>query len=64
MTISKEIINHVKEMENNLKGYNQKIIDQKEQRINENMEKIFNQLKTRKGSKRNKSKPNISKQKI
>ena len=45
MTISKEIINHMKEIENNLKGYIQKIMDQKEQRINENMEKIFNQLK-------------------
>ena len=29
MTISKEIINHMKEMENNLKGYIQKIMDQK-----------------------------------
>ena len=45
MTISKEIINHMKEMENNLKCYIQKIMDQKEQKINENMEKIFNQLK-------------------
>ena len=45
MTIFKEIINHMKEMENNLKGYIQKIMDQKEQRINGNMEKIFNQLK-------------------
>ena len=45
MAISKEIINHMKEMENNFKGYIQKIMDQKEQRINENMEKIFNQLK-------------------
>ena len=35
----------MKEMENNLKGYIQKIMDQKEQKINENMEKIFNQLK-------------------
>ena len=35
----------MKEMENNLKGYVQKIMDQKEQKINENMEKIFNQLK-------------------
>ena len=48
MTISKEIINHMKEMENNLKGYIHKIMDQKEQRINENMEKIFNQLKKQK----------------
>ena len=45
MTIFKEIITHMKEMENNLKGYIQKIMDQKEQKINENMEKIFNQLK-------------------
>ena len=38
----------MKEMESNLKGYVQKIMDQKEQRINENMEKIFNQLKNKK----------------
>ena len=59
MTIYKVIINHMKEMKSNLKGYIQKIMDQNKQRINENMEKIFNDFmktkKTRKGSRRNKS---------
>ena len=48
MTISKEIINHKQKMENNLIGYIQKIMEQNEQKINENIEKIFNQLKTKK----------------
>ena len=59
MTIYKVIINHMKEMKNNLKGYIQKIMDQNKQRINKTMEKIFNNFmktkKTRKGSRRNKS---------
>ena len=33
MTISKEIINHMKEMKTNLKGYIQKIMDQKEKEL-------------------------------
>ena len=41
MTIYKVIINHMKEMKSNLKGYIQKIMDQNKQRINENMEKKY-----------------------